>query len=277
MVPGEHGYGWMPFGDTYLFEPIAGLNELESVALELDLSALTGSARAPFQTIAWELEQQSTTALAMSAAPSVDLELAAGALTAMGMAPMAVRSFTLEPQATAGMALAGYSRAAFWLTPYVGADPQAADATVVVFNANTLAATEYSIAALDVVSRDGELYFVTAMGLVKLVTDGTEKFSWSFSTGQLGLVDGAFGTVTKLALSGKSDGEIRLTVTAIEYGEETEVFYSLPCESTSQSRGQHVLLARDVHAEKWTFKFDGTATANIDDIAVLLGKNKRAW
>ena len=149
--------------------------------------------------------------------------------------------------------------------------------SMMVLNANTLAVTEYSLTPLDVVEHEGEVYFVTATGLSKLSADGVEKFSWSFSTGELELVEGAIGTVTKLSLSGKSAGEIRLTVVAQEYGEETETFYSLPCESTAVERAQHVALARDVHSEAWAFRFEGTEAVELKDVQVFLGANKRAW
>jgi hypothetical protein len=146
-----------------------------------------------------------------------------------------------------------------------------------VLNANTLAVSEYSISALDVMEYEGELYFVTATGLVKFAAEGAEKFSWSFSTGELGLVEESLGAITKLSLSGKFAGEVRLTVIAQEYGEETEVFYSMPCESTTVERGQHVALARDVHAEAWTFCFAGTEAAELHNVKVLVSAQTRAW
>lgn len=128
----------------------------------------------------------------------------------------------------------------------------AAATTVVVFNANTLAATEYSIAALDVVSHDGELYFVTADGLVKLAA-GAAGVAGSITTGDLELASPGSVSLNLARLGLTADGELHLTATAHQDGGERSVRYLIPTRDGSNDRDRNVKLGNGVLGNAWSF------------------------
>lgn len=144
-----------------------------------------------------------------------------------------------------------------------------------VMNVNTLAVTEYSLSALDVLEHQGEVYFVQADGLVKLVdpADVTdEAISCYVTTGAIHFGDKVhYKTVPRAFVYGSGDQNLTLTtITNERKGQQTRE-YNVRKIDTDFPIERLVKLARGVESVAWTFKVANTSngTMKINDIKVL--------
>ena len=129
---------------------------------------------------------------------------------------------------------------------------------MMVLNAQTLAVSEYSIAPLDVVEHENEVYFVTATGLTKLAT-GTADFTAIVETGRisLGADEKKFVPNFLSTLSGDSTTEVTMTIELD--GREVEMGpYELPGRSGSSSFVRKWRMAGGVKADSMSLKFEAT-------------------
>lgn len=126
---------------------------------------------------------------------------------------------------------------------------------VVVFNANTLAPSEYSIAALDVVEHGGELYFVTATGLSKLAATATLDAVSNVRTGKISLASGQVTGARFAHLSFSADGPVELRTYRDDDGVERVDRYPLPVVPDGHARERTTVLGKGAQASAWGFEF----------------------
>jgi hypothetical protein len=130
--------------------------------------------------------------------------------------------------------------------------------TVHVLNARTLAVSTYSLAPLDVVEHEGDVYFVTETELSKLTT-GTAAFTTIVETGMisLGADEKKFVPNFLSTLSGDSTTEVTMTIELD--GREVEMGpYELPGRSGAASFVRKWKMAGGVKADSMSLKFEGT-------------------
>lgn len=153
--------------------------------------------------------------------------------------------------------------------------------TTIVINVNTIAVSEYSLAPLDVVEHEGEVYFVTATGLSKLSTpaDADEGDVVSYiQTGDLSLIDGHRINLWRAHMDLSADAPMRVTTMLDMAGQERDIAYTVPERSSTQSRARMVELARGPRAERWAIKIGTTEAGGnwaLDSMAVVPGAIKR--
>jgi hypothetical protein len=125
-----------------------------------------------------------------------------------------------------------------------------------VINANTLAVTEYSLATLDVVEHDSEVWFVTTTELSRLTTGAVDA---SMETGvlALGVDDKKYVAGVKANLSGDSTTTVAVTI-ELDGREITLGPYDLPGRSGPASFIRQFKLAGGVKADSVSLRFDST-------------------
>lgn len=133
---------------------------------------------------------------------------------------------------------------------------------IVMVNARTMAVSEYSSSAVDVVAHGGELFFVQADKLVKLDAAGDEVVTSFIQTGDLTLAPDASANVAYAYVEKAADGAMTLTATADQDGKARTVAYAMPLNfPAGKARVSHVKLGRGVLGNAWSFKIGATGTA----------------
>ena len=128
---------------------------------------------------------------------------------------------------------------------------------IVVLNAHTLAATEYNIDAVDVMSQGSEVYFTKADGLRRLAAaeDADEGTVSSFiQTGDMAFRPGGKGNVQQAMLMLSADASMQLTAIARIDGGSLQTDYQVPLLASSYPRRGRVPLAKGPIAERWALK-----------------------
>jgi hypothetical protein len=123
-----------------------------------------------------------------------------------------------------------------------------------VLNANTLAASQYSLSALDVVEHEGEVWFVTATGLSKL--DATAPLD-AVGYVRTGKISPAPGNVTGIRFAHAlvaSTGPVELLVHRDDDGIERTDRYPIPIVLSGQPRERTVPLGKGAQASAWDFE-----------------------
>jgi hypothetical protein len=119
-----------------------------------------------------------------------------------------------------------------------------------VLNANTLAVSQYSLSALDVVEHEGEMWFVTATGLSKFATGA--GVAGTITAGDIELSDGSISlNLARLEL--KADGELHITATAHQDGGQRSTRYLVPKRTGTNERDRNVKLGNGVLGNDWSF------------------------
>lgn len=146
---------------------------------------------------------------------------------------------------------------------------EAIESIVLAINASTLAVTEYSVTAIDVLEHNGEMWFVAAGELSKFTT-GTVDASIETGMLELGIDDKKYVAGVKARLSGDSTTGVTFTIELdgreLEFGP-----YDLPARSGSASFVRQFKLAGGVKADSVSLKFEtvaGTAWS-LDGLALL--------
>jgi hypothetical protein len=122
-------------------------------------------------------------------------------------------------------------------------------------NANTLAVSEYSVDALDVVSHEGELYFVTATGLAKLDAAAASAAVSYVRTGKISLASGRVTGARFAHLSFSTDGPVELRTYRDDNGVERMDRYRIPVVPAGQARERTTVLGKGAQASAWGFEF----------------------
>lgn len=145
--------------------------------------------------------------------------------------------------------------ATIWFSGGVVAEQfEAAQGTVVVLNAQTLAVTEYSLSALDVVEHEGEVWFVTATGLSKLDSAAPLDFVSSIRTGKLNFVPGSVTGARFAHASIASTGPVELLSHRDDDGIERTDRYPIPIVPSGQPRERTIPLGKGAQASAWDFE-----------------------
>lgn len=150
---------------------------------------------------------------------------------------------------------------------------------IVASNARTMAVSEYSIFALDVLEYEGELYFVRSAGLVKLDATGTELVSGSFQTGEMHLAGRSIGIVPRVYASVREDGALTLTAKTKLYGVEHTDEYAIAHELSDVSRGRVVNLGKGVKSESWQMEVSSAEPGvnwGLSDLEAVVWPTKRS-
>ena len=130
--------------------------------------------------------------------------------------------------------------------------------SMMVLNANTLAVTEYSLAPLDVVEHEGEVYFVTATGLSKLGSGTLPTAIIETGMLTLGADEKKYLPDFKTTLSGDSTTQVWVTIELD--GREVEMGpYELYDRSGAAQFVRRMKLAGGVKADSVSFHFEGSA------------------
>jgi hypothetical protein len=131
--------------------------------------------------------------------------------------------------------------------------------SMMVLNANTLAVSEYSIAPLDVVEHEGEVYFVTATGLTKLDGAGTLDAVSNIRTGKISPASGLITGVRFAHLAVSADGPVELRTYRDDDGVERMDRYPIPVVPDGHARERTVVLGKGAQASAWGFEFRAVA------------------
>lgn len=126
-------------------------------------------------------------------------------------------------------------------------------------NANTLAVSEYDIAALDVVEHEGEVYFVTATGLSKLDSTAPLDAISYVRTGKISLASGAVSGARFAHLSITASGPVELRTYRDDDGAERVDRYPIPVVPDGHARERTVVLGKGAQASAWGFEFRAVA------------------
>lgn len=146
--------------------------------------------------------------------------------------------------------------------------------SAVVVNAQTTGLSEYSIPALDVAVLDGEVYFLTATGLVKL--SGALTGTSSIETGDLMLHPGQVCNVPRVYPDIYAPAPLELLVTASVQGKTHTTSYKIPARTGSETAASTVPLGKGPRGNQWRFKIRGRTSdwslAGLEVTTVFTGR-----
>lgn len=251
MILGKHGLGLVALGATAPPASTLLLAEFPTVYFSLQEHGTLATAAAPLPSVEFALSPQATFAAGMSALPVSEFVLSAVGTTASAQAVLPVSTFTLNEQVMGASATVPMPTATFWLIPYIGAEAVEVDSAVLAINASTLAVTEYSVAAIDVLEHDGEVWFVTADGLSKLAAGA--GVAGTITTGDLELAGPGSVSLNLARLGLKADGELHITATAHQDGGQRSTRYLVPKRTGANDRDRNVKLGNGVLGNAWSF------------------------
>ena len=131
--------------------------------------------------------------------------------------------------------------------------------TVHVLNAKTLAVSTYSLAPLDGVEHEGEVYFLTAPGLTKLDATAPLDVASYVRTGKISLASRAITGARVAHLSTTADGPVELRTYRDDDGVERMDRYRLPVVPDGHARETTAVLGKGAQASAWGFEFRAVA------------------
>lgn len=134
---------------------------------------------------------------------------------------------------------------------------------IVVINADTLAASEWSVdGVIDLaVAADGALQVLTADG-VAVLDDAATKPAAYVETGAMALVPSGRCNIPRVGIMAASDADLRVQLTAGVGGETSARTYVLPkAPGAGRVRDRTMKTARGPRAEEWTVRISGTGGA----------------
>lgn len=143
--------------------------------------------------------------------------------------------------------------------------------TIVVINANTLAVSEYSLTALDVVEHEGEVWFVEIDKLTKLSEDGLENINPYIQTGQLNFGVNNIKYIQNMTVDTPPNASLMITGFIEQPNGDVYMFPTKDAYRDSLNQQTRVFkLPKGIRSTYWGFKFenDGTNTFELEDITL---------
>jgi hypothetical protein len=128
-------------------------------------------------------------------------------------------------------------------------------------NAQTLAVSEYSLVPLDVVEREGEVWFVTATGLSKLDAAATLDAVGYVRTGKISPAPGSVTGARFAYMLAASTGPVELLVRRDDDGIERTDRYPVPIVPSGQPRERTIPLGKGAQASAWEFEIRASSAA----------------
>jgi hypothetical protein len=142
---------------------------------------------------------------------------------------------------------------------------------VVVVNANTLAVTEYSISALDVVEHDGEVYFVGATGLKKLSSSGDENINPYIQTGQVNFGSNSAKYIKNLSVDASPDSSLMITGYISQPNGDVYMFPTHDSYRDGLNQQTRIFKTpRGIRGVYWGFKLENDRTNTFDINSITL-------
>lgn len=144
--------------------------------------------------------------------------------------------------------------------------------SVTAFNAESLAASEYTCPWTTIVEHNDVLFGLSSLGLERLGGPLEPGARTSIKTGKMNLRPGTDCAVHPLHLLLASNGALLLNVEGDVAGTEETVNYSIPLQPSSKRRQRRISLARGVKASAWSFEITseegGTVEWSLSSMAV---------
>lgn len=127
-----------------------------------------------------------------------------------------------------------------------------------VVNLDTMAASEYNLPWVNIVSFNNVLHGCTTEGIQKLSGAIEAGATPSYQTGKLNLVPGIECCVHPAYMLVSSASPLTLTLRGDDSGEEEAISYSVPVLPSAQRRQRKIQLARGIKASSWSFGLSST-------------------
>lgn len=211
-------------------------------------------------------------AAAVSTIPAISVAVAASSPVAAISSQPTGAAITVAVISPDTVALQVPPSAIVWVrTGVLVHQQEAAQGTVVVLNANTLAVSEYGIAALDVVEHEGELYFVTTSGLNKLSENGLENINSYIQTGQLNFDVSNIKYIQNMTVNTPTNASLMITGFIEQPNGDVYMFPTKDAYRDSLNQQIRIFkLPKGIRSVYWGFKFenDGTNTFELEDITL---------
>jgi hypothetical protein len=142
---------------------------------------------------------------------------------------------------------------------------------ITVINAATDAISEYSIAALDVMEHEGELYFVTTDGFKKLSENGLENINPYIQTGQMNFDGSNIKYIQNLTVDTSPESSMMVTGFIEQPNGDVYMFPTKDAYRDSLNQQTRIFkLPKGIRSTYWGFKFenDGTNTFELNNISL---------
>lgn len=145
---------------------------------------------------------------------------------------------------------------------------------IVAFNAVTMAASEYDLAAVGVAAHDGDLYCLDG-ALRRFVEpgDSAEVVESFIETGEIAVASERAQGVRELWMMLAADSAMRVSTLTESYGADLDVIYEIPVLSSASPRARRVKFGRGVRSERWAFRLATAAggTWTLDGCSAMAG------
>lgn len=146
---------------------------------------------------------------------------------------------------------------------------------IVAFNAVTMAASEYDLAAVGVAAHDGDLYCLDdALRRFVEPGDSAEVVESFIETGEITVASERAQGVRELWMMLAADSAMRVSTLTESYGADLDVIYEIPVLSSASPRARRVKFGRGVRSERWAFRLATTAeggTWTLDGCSAMTG------
>ena len=146
---------------------------------------------------------------------------------------------------------------------------------IVVFNAATMAASEYDLAAVGIAAHSGDLYCLNS-SLRQFVEpgDSTEVVESFVETGEITVAPERAQGVRELWMMLAADSPMQVFTLTESYGADLDVTYEIPVLPSANPRARRVKFGRGVRSERWAFRLATTAaggTWTLDGCSAMAG------
>ena len=150
---------------------------------------------------------------------------------------------------------------------------------IVAFNAVTMAASEYDIAAVGVAAHDGDLYCLnSALRRFVELGDSAEVVESFIETGEITVAPERPQNVRELWMMLAADSAMRMATLTESRGVDLDVTYEIPALPSASPRARRVKFGRGVRSERWTFRLATTTAGGtwaLDGCSMLVGHPAR--
>ena len=149
---------------------------------------------------------------------------------------------------------------------------------IAILNSETISASQYSLAWLDIAEHEGEVYGLTSTGLVKLAGDIEATASPYVETGAMALATWSICNIPLVRLTMAADRDVVVTATGAVRGVSSPRVYRVAPAHGTQIRGHTKKLARGPRADEWTIRIAASpgGTLELAGAAVEVDRVKKA-